>query len=117
MTPDLLKELAEVLPWRYELTTRKDGHTRLWMTSGTAEGTLDTSWTDVENGSGCFLLLDLLESKGWTYSFSCEEEDDTRYVLQLWHKATSKYRLADGSGSTRTEAIARAVVEALKEKP
>lgn len=28
MTPDLLKELAEVLPWRYELTTRKDGHTR-----------------------------------------------------------------------------------------
>lgn len=108
---DLLKELAQVLPEEWRSESDDNG---IWMTNGRDGGDIDRRCTDAQNARGWCLLLDLLESKGWTYSLSFEDESGaSRYVLQLWHKATSEHRLADGSGSTRTEAIVRAVIAAL----
>jgi hypothetical protein len=115
---ELLSHLAEVLPqtFRYEMTKRRDGGFMLWLTNGKdAEATGDTSWTDVEMASLCFLLLDDLEQRGWhvrlwaytrgAKQYVCERRIDYRSFTYPWE---------GGTGATRTEAIVRCYIEAAK---
>lgn len=119
MKAELLKKLAEVLPKEWQASVEHEGEAQYlrFRVPGPIDHHcvifVDLVDVSVTHAFACFLLLDLLESKGWDWHFNNYDSESGDYNFAIF----SGVRKAAYDGSTRTEAIVRAVVEALKEKP